>query len=580
MVKASIIGKGKFGTKIENCIKEFVQFVRPEDADWIIISTPNDLHYEQVEYWLSQRKNVFCEKPLTLTVDTAKELFSLADFMGVKLYVDDVFKWYQHKNDLNWIECFNDFKWYKYGSFNANIVDNLAYHHFYLSELAYEKFEVEDVKVHKHYYDSHGLLKFTITVNNEVANYEYKIDHIGEAEHWINRMKVMQPANNPLQLMFENIFVDGRELYFTNNRRGTLGAIKSCEAVKKEVFPKVLVVGGGIFGTTAATMLATAGFNVTLHEELNGLLKCASGINQFRLHKGYHYPRSKQTAKECLTGLKTFKRKYESSVVNGNIEHYYAIADKESLTSPQEYLKFLVELNLEFDVVTPIKNTSLTLKVEEELFDSEMLRVQSIQKMRGVGVDVVLKHKTTKKDIEAQTFDYVIIATYSKLNSLLKSKRKYQFEVCEKPVVKLPDTYRNKSIVILDGPFMCLDPFKDEYHLLGHVDHAIHSRNVGNLPKVDKTIKTYLNKGIIRNPKVTKIKDFIEAGTKFFDGFDKLEHIGSMYTVRTVLADREYDDARPTIVKHEGQGIYTLFSGKVDTCVDAANILIKKLKGI
>ena len=68
MVKASIIGKGNFGSKIENCIKEFVQFVEPDDAEWIIIATPNDLHYEQVEYWLSQRKNVFCEKPLTLTI--------------------------------------------------------------------------------------------------------------------------------------------------------------------------------------------------------------------------------------------------------------------------------------------------------------------------------------------------------------------------------------------------------------------------------------------------------------------------------------------------------------------------------
>ena len=126
---------------------------------------------------------------------------------------------------------------------------------------------------------------------------------------------------------------------------------------------------------------------------------------------------------------------------------------------------------------------------------------------------------------------------------------------------------------------MCLDPFKEGYHVLGHVDHAIHSRNVGKIPKVDKTLRKYLNKGIIRNPKVTKIKDFIEAGMQFFDGFDKLEHVGSMYTIRTVLADREYDDARPTIVKQEGGGVYTLFSGKVDTCVDAANILIKKLKG-
>ena len=85
MVKASIIGKGKFGGKIENCIKEFVQFVEPDEADWIIIATPNDLHYEQVEKWLSKRKNVFCEKPLTLTTNTAEGLFSLADFFNVKL---------------------------------------------------------------------------------------------------------------------------------------------------------------------------------------------------------------------------------------------------------------------------------------------------------------------------------------------------------------------------------------------------------------------------------------------------------------------------------------------------------------
>jgi len=62
MVKVSIIGKGNFGTKIENCIKDNVTFVSPNDADWIIISTPSDLHSVQVETWLSKKKNVFCEK--------------------------------------------------------------------------------------------------------------------------------------------------------------------------------------------------------------------------------------------------------------------------------------------------------------------------------------------------------------------------------------------------------------------------------------------------------------------------------------------------------------------------------------
>ena len=89
----------------------------------------------------------------------------------------------------------------------------------------------------------------------------------------------------------------------------------------------------------------------------------------------------------------------------------------------------------------------------------------------------------------------------------------------------------------------------------------------------------YLNKGVIKNPKHTKIDKFIETGKKFFKDFDKLKHIGSMYTIRTVLANRDHDDARPTLVNHEGGNVYSLFSGKIDTCVDSANELVRKLNG-
>ena len=88
-------------------------------------------------------------------------------------------------------------------------------------------------------------------------------------------------------------------------------------------------MGGGIFGTTSAVALANNGYQVELHEELEDVMMAASDINQYRLHKGYHYPRSKETAQECLKGLYTFKRKYERSVVYGDIEHYYAIASED-----------------------------------------------------------------------------------------------------------------------------------------------------------------------------------------------------------------------------------------------------------
>ena len=123
----------------------------------------------------------------------------------------------------------------------------------------------------------------------------------------------------------------------------------------------------------------------------------------------------------------------------------------------------------------------------------------------------------------------------------------------------------------MDGPFMCLDPYGNtEYHVLGNVVHAIHETNVGYKPKVSY-LKEYLNKGLIKNPKYTNISKFIKTGKQFFNDFDQLEHIGSLYTIRTVLKNRDYDDARPTLVKKETQNVYSLFSGKIDTCVDASN---------
>ena len=182
------------------------------------------------------------------------------------------------------------------------------------------------------------------------------------------------------------------------NRKLTLNATKLSEQVRETLLPKALVVGGGIFGTTAAVALANNGYQVELHEELEDVMMAASDINQYRLHKGYHYPRSKETAQECLKGLYTFKRKYEHSVVNGNIEHYYAIASKESMTTPSQYLEFLDKMDLPYKKVDPLPNTDITLKVEEELFDNYKLYEAVRSKLWSSGVEVIKNKKTTKDD--------------------------------------------------------------------------------------------------------------------------------------------------------------------------------------
>jgi hypothetical protein len=275
--------------------------------------------------------------------------------------------------------------------------------------------------------------------------------------------------------------------------------------------------------------------------------------------------------------LKTFKRKYGECVVNGNIEHYYAIASKESMTKPSEYLEFLDEMDLPYKKVEPIKNTDITIKAEEELFDNYKLYELVRDKLWSSGVDVQRNRTTIKDDFKG--YDVVVIATYAKINELLDKKKRYQYELCEKPVVRLPREYQGKSIVIMDGPFMCLDPYGQRNHVLGNVRHAIHCWNEGTEAFWPHRYTKYINKGVIENPEHTKIDKFIESGKRFFKDFDKLKHIGSMYTIRTVLTNRDHDDARPTLVNHEGGNVYSLFSGKIDTCVDASNELIRRLQG-
>jgi len=131
----------------------------------------------------------------------------------------------------------------------------------------------------------------------------------------------------------------------------------------------------------------------------------------------------------------------------------------------------------------------------------------------------------------------------------------------------------------MDGPFMCIDPYGDTgWHVMGNVVHAIHSTNVGKFPEYDSKFDKLLNKGIVKNPSITNIDKFIESAKKFFIDIDKVKHIGSMFTFRTVLPNRDKDDARPTLVEKPTNNIFNVFSGKIGTCVNVAEQIIEEIK--
>ena len=80
MIKVGQIGNGKFGKKILSklnmmddveiiwvCNSTDKWWTKTIDLDWVIIATPNELHYEQAKHFLEKGINVFCEKPGTLS---------------------------------------------------------------------------------------------------------------------------------------------------------------------------------------------------------------------------------------------------------------------------------------------------------------------------------------------------------------------------------------------------------------------------------------------------------------------------------------------------------------------------------
>jgi len=338
---------------------------------------------------------------------------------------------------------------------------------------------------------------------------------------------------------------------------------------------KIAVVGAGIFGVTFALKLSRE-HDVTLYEKNSDIMTAASRANQLRLHRGYHYPRSPETVRDLLRSIVFFEKEYKDAVV-GCHEHFYCISKNDSMTSAKQYLDFCNEFNLEYQVIENFSHVcnnkiDLTVKVNEKLLDYYKIYNMSWERLLTSNIKRRFLEKFSKDDIDC--FDIVLNCTYANINELLevKSQREYQFEICEKILVKMPDEMINKSIVVMDGPFMCVDPNgKTGLSLLGNVVHAIHSTNTGTSPTVPSLIQKDLDSGVVRNPTSTNWKKFIEAGREYIPSLANAEYRGSMFTTRAVLPNMDKTDARPTIVSRSGTKIINVFSGKIDTCVMAAH---------
>lgn len=362
---------------------------------------------------------------------------------------------------------------------------------------------------------------------------------------------------------------------------------------------KIAVIGAGIFGCVTALRLRTKfpKAKIQIYEQNFGILLAASQCNQYRLHRGYHYPRSNETVQQQLESVLEFEQEFKNAIVKIGYDRYYAISNKGSKVNTQKYIQFLEENDLPFKY-EPLRGLPLNyseiesvFKVKENGLDIGNLYLDLVQRLRKNNIKI--RTNVTFQPEYVQNYDLTINCTYSNINHLLPENEKqvYQFELVEKPIVSIGREFQQKSIVIMDGEFCCIDPYgKGSYfHVLGHVKEAIHETQIGYKFEVKPQYKEILNKGRLK----TELSKFVQIinSTKTFFKFEgepvlpmsnkglkgNVYHHGSMFTIRTVLANRDHDDARPSLITKHSDQFYSVFGGKIGTSLTIVNELIKQL---
>ena len=347
---------------------------------------------------------------------------------------------------------------------------------------------------------------------------------------------------------------------------------------------KIAIIGAGIFGCTLSLILSEKRSNrIQLYEKNSDIMLQASKYNQQRFHHGFHYPRSQKTLNEISKSRKSFEKFYGKDIF-GKTKNYYGLVEKNGKTKKKEYLKFLKKNNLNFKI-TNHKNFShkidLKILTNEKILHYDKLKNKIKFLIKKSKIKLKLNQPFRNEDKER--FDYIFVCTYSENNKNLKkldikNLNKFRYELIEKMVIQLPKKYKKLSYVIIDGKFLCIDPYLGtKYHLLSHVKHSKLEIKNSILEKFSNSHSKKIGKFIkIKNNK--NFNKYINDGKKYLPFLKLSKYVGSFFGVCAIEVNKEKTDQRTNLFKKHTKKIFSISSGKWNTAVHISNNVKEYLK--
>ena len=348
---------------------------------------------------------------------------------------------------------------------------------------------------------------------------------------------------------------------------------------------KIAIIGSGFFGLAIAFELSKYKNIVDIFEKENDILQGASKKNQLRFHLGYHYPRSQETVNEVKKSNKLFINFYSNKVL-GNTKNFYAVSKNNSKISLNKYLNFARKNKLYLKKTNEKFNNEKTSNfylTHEKNLNYFKFKKNIKKKLNNISNINIFTQKSFSKNF-LKNYDKVIVCCYSNNNTILKKLgikklQKIRYELVEKIIVKLPLKYKNKSYIVLDGNFACLDPYLGtDFHLLSDVKFSKIEVIKDIFPKFSHYKKKFISKGIIKNKKFSNYEDFINNSAKYIPVLRSCKYKGSFFVVRAISNSKKskLNDERLSYITKHSKKVISVLAGKWNTSISIS----KKLRGI
>ena len=309
---------------------------------------------------------------------------------------------------------------------------------------------------------------------------------------------------------------------------------------------RIKIIGAGLFGCAIAYELQRVGHDIIIIEQDNDIMQRASKANHNRLHLGYHYPRSKETAEQSLEGLISFLTNYKDAIVS-HFPNYYMIAKDNSHVTAKEYIKFCDDIKIDYTHETPDESLinknliDLSINTDEVVFDYDILK--SLVKEFVKDVDIRFN---TVFDGNIDDCDYLINTTYANVNKVNKllgvPELKLKLQDVVIPYFKMEA--KPFGITIMDGPFCSVMP-------------------KGNRP--NEFLLYSVKHSLMKNGKLD-IDTIYEESEKYMPFLKNVERLGYWRTERA-LPINDNDERLSEIFTYQNHPkVINVLSGKVSTC--------------